>query len=143
MTVKELNREQLDNFDCNASTGVSRAILFTAGYHEWNVFIDDNCVYSFEDFGECVEAGYNRADIENLVDDSIAVMIEEKQIFMSEVEKDNLKNQMVEKLSYHYLDDISIVDDQKSSLDDVIKSCAEMSKSQDTINEKGNICKDR
>ena len=82
-------------------------VLFRAGYYEWNVFLDDDCIYSFdhnisEDFTE--DTTY--AELEDLVNDCIYCMQEDLKDKGSEQLEEKyipeLKKQMLEKWGYHF-----------------------------------------
>jgi hypothetical protein len=91
----------------------TRKIIFKAGYHEWDVFIDYECVYAFEDFSEDFNEDDTPEIVADMVDDLIYCMVEEKSdedsrfyddgFYITDEEKTELKKQMIEKLGYHYL----------------------------------------
>lgn len=86
-----------------------RPVEFKAGYHEWNVLLNGEIIYSFGDFGETLEGCTDKDTLGYEVEDCIQVMLDElnesgKNIQLTNGEFDALKNQMVAKLGYHYLD---------------------------------------
>ncbi len=97
-----------------------RPVEFKAGYHEWNVLLNGEIIYSFGDFGETLEDCTDKDTLGYEVEDCIQVMLDElnesgKNIQLTNGEFDALKNQMVAKLGYHYLD----LDESKSIKEDV------------------------
>ena len=99
-----------------------RPVEFKAGYHEWNVLLNGEIIYSFGDFGETLEGCTDKDTLDYEVEDCIQVMLDElnesgKNIQLTNGEFDALKNQMVAKLGYHYLD----LNESKSFTEDDIK----------------------
>ncbi len=92
-------------------------IWFGPTYHSWDVFIDDEFLYSFGDFSEHFEGNETMDTLSYFVDDLIYIMVEEINekrqeeageegycAFELDVqERNSLKEQMVEKLGFHYL----------------------------------------
>lgn len=103
-----------------------RPVEFKAGYHEWNVLVNGEIIYSFGDFGETLEGCTDKDTLGYEVEDCIQVMLDElnesgKNIQLTNGEFDALKNQMVAKLGYHYLD----LDESKSIKESDGKSLTE------------------
>ena len=82
-----------------------RKVEFNAGYYEWNIFIDDECVYSYEDLAEFFEAGYSAEESVEVMIDEISECFEEeqKEYPLTDEETEYLKKIMIEKLHYHYV----------------------------------------
>ena len=82
-------------------------LLFRAGYYEWNIFINDDCFYTFDDgISENILEDTTYEDLESIVDFYIDGMqndlrdddkepLEEKYIL-------ELKKQMLEQWSRHF-----------------------------------------
>ena len=49
-----------------------KKVEFNAGYYEWNIFIDDECVYSCGDLAEFFETGDNAEEVVEVLIDAIA-----------------------------------------------------------------------
>lgn len=89
-------------------------VSFLPGYNEWQVFVDDHCVYSFYDVADGLPYPCQKDDVEYLVDDLITQMeedISDWQTSMTRIEREtllvnleNLKNQMIESLYEEYGD---------------------------------------
>ena len=84
-----------------------RKIDFTAGYYEWNVLINDEVVYTFDDIAECIDENDNEETLQYLIDEFVDCMIEElkekSDDRFSNLELAELKSQMFKQWSYHYL----------------------------------------
>lgn len=84
-----------------------RKIDFTAGYYEWNVLINDEVVYTFDDIAECIDENDNEETLQYLIDELVSSMIEEltneSDVRFSDLELTELKAQMFKQWSYHYL----------------------------------------
>ena len=48
-----------------------KMIEFVAGYHEWQVIVDDVVIHAFDDFSDEIKEDMTEADIDSLVDDLI------------------------------------------------------------------------
>ena len=81
-------------------------IRFRAGYYEWNVFIGENWIYSFNDVSEDITEDMHIQELGYLVDDLINHMQEELEDEGKEQLEEKyileLKRQMIEMWSYHY-----------------------------------------
>ena len=80
---------------------------FKAGYHEWNIFINDNCFYTFgSEIIENIDDNTTYEDLKFIIDDCIETM----QLELKENDKellakkyvDILKLQMLDTWSYHF-----------------------------------------
>lgn len=80
---------------------------FKAGYYEWNVFVNDNCFYTFGDgISENINENTTYEDLEGIVD----FYIDGMQMELKEDDKESLeekyipelKKQMLEKWSYYF-----------------------------------------
>lgn len=84
-----------------------RKIDFTVGYYEWNVLIDDNVVYTFDDIAEYIDENDSKEKLQSLIDEFVDCMIEElkekSDDRFSNIELTDLKVQMFEQWSHHYL----------------------------------------
>ena len=82
-------------------------LLFRAGYHEWNIFINDDCFYTFgDDISEDILEDTTYEDLEFIVDDCIdAMQLDLKDNDRELLEEEyipELKKQMLGKWSYHF-----------------------------------------
>lgn len=81
-------------------------VLFRAGYYEWNVFIGDDCIYSFGDVGEDITEDTTYTELEYFVDDCIYCMQEDLEDKGREQLEEKyipeLKKQMLEQWGYHF-----------------------------------------
>ena len=84
---------------------MNRKIEFNAGYHEWNVLVDGECVYSFGDLTEFFETGDSAEEVTEVLLDALAEYFkaEEKEYPLSDEETDFLSNLMTEKLYCQYV----------------------------------------
>ena len=82
-------------------------IEFEVGYHEWNVFVNDDCFYTFgDDISEDITEDTTCEDLECIIDDYIGAM----QLDLKENDKEPLKEkyicilklQMFDAWSYHF-----------------------------------------
>lgn len=82
-------------------------VRFRAGYYEWNVFINDNCIYTFGDgISEEIHEDTTYDDLQGIVDFYVDAM----QMELKEDDKEQLKEkyipelkiQMVEMWSNHF-----------------------------------------
>lgn len=78
-----------------------RKIDFNAGYYGWNVYIDGEFAYSFDDFSENIEEDTTAEELAELLIDEMKYG-DEKKAILSKQEEQNLKMIMIEKLSNHY-----------------------------------------
>lgn len=107
----------------------TRNIIFKAGYYEWNVFIDDEFVYSFGDFSDYIDEEDTVKQLTYVVNESIDCMLEDfaekgKGGVFTNNELTELKKQMIERLGYHYGVDISVY---KMTKDEIISQLNELS----------------
>lgn len=80
---------------------------FKAGYYEWNVFVNDDCIYTFgSEISENINEDTTYEDLESIIDFYIDGMQEELKEDDKEplAEKyiDILKLQMLDAWSYHF-----------------------------------------
>ena len=82
-------------------------LMFRAGYYEWNVFVNDDCFYTFGNgISEDINDSTTYEDLESIVDFYIDGMQEE----LKEDDKEpleekyilELKQQMLEQWSHHF-----------------------------------------
>lgn len=78
-----------------------RKMKFSAGYHEWNVFIDGRIAYTFDDFSECIEEDSTAEELAEMLIEQMTTD-EEKGVQLSKWEIKDLKQEMVDRLNYHY-----------------------------------------
>lgn len=82
-------------------------IQFRPGYYEWNVYLDDECIYTFgSDFDEVITNDTTCDDLKCIVDDHIYCMQEEL-LDNDKTPLDDkyipvLKQQMLKQWSYHF-----------------------------------------
>ena len=78
-----------------------RKIDFNAGYYEWNVYINDEVAYSFNDFSEIIEENTRAEDLVDMLIDQMTTD-EEKGVQLNKWEIKDLKQAMIDRLNYHY-----------------------------------------
>lgn len=78
-----------------------RKIDFNAGYYEWNVCIDGEVVYSFDDFSELINEDTTAKELAEMLIDEMKYD-NEKNMRLSTQEERKLKRIMIERLSNHY-----------------------------------------
>lgn len=78
-----------------------RKIDFNAGYYEWNVYIDGEVAYSFDDFSENIEEDTTAKELAEMLIDEMKYD-NEKNMRLSTQEERKLKRIMIERLSNHY-----------------------------------------
>ena len=84
-----------------------RKISFLPGYYEFNVFADDECILSFNDFSDDIDDTYSLADVRALTDDIIELtrlqLEEQDGIYpLNNEETKELKKQMTDILYCRY-----------------------------------------
>ena len=86
---------------------IDGAVIFAAGYYEWNVLVNDKVIYTFDDISEYIDGNDNKETLQNLINEFVDCMIEElnekSDDRFSDLELTELKAQMFDKWSYHYL----------------------------------------
>ena len=82
-----------------------RKVEFNAGYYEWNIFLDGECVYSCGDLADFFEAGDSAEEVVEVLIDAIAEYFkgEQKEYPLTDEETEYLKKIMIEKLHYQYV----------------------------------------
>ena len=80
---------------------------FKAGYYEWNIFINDDCFFTFDcDIGEDIDENTTYEYLKFIVDNCIdAMQLELKENDKEPLEEKyipELKKQMLEMWSYHF-----------------------------------------
>lgn len=78
-----------------------RKIDFNAGYYEWNVCIDGEVVYSFDDFSELINEDTTAKELAEMLIEQMTTD-EEKGVQLNKWEIKDLKQEMIERLSNHY-----------------------------------------
>ena len=82
-------------------------VRFRAGYYEWNVFVDDDCFYTFGDgISEEIHEDTTYEDLQGIVDFYVdAMQTELKEDDKEQLEEKyilELKKQMLEQWGYHF-----------------------------------------
>lgn len=60
-----------DNVYCYKCAEQEKTIEFVAGYHEWQVIVDEAHIHSFDDFSEDIKEDMTAEQVDDLVDDLI------------------------------------------------------------------------
>lgn len=78
-----------------------RKIDFNTGYYEWNVYIDGEVVYSFDDFSELINEDTTAKELAEMLIEQMTTD-EEKGVQLNKWEIKDLKQEMIDRLSNHY-----------------------------------------
>lgn len=84
-----------------------RKINFVQRYYEWNVYVDDKCVFTFDDGNGGI--GEDFSDVENyialtyVIDDYIDYMLTAIEFEFTDAELAELRIQMIDKWERHYI----------------------------------------
>lgn len=77
-----------------------RKIDFIQGYYEWNVYVDDKCIFTFEDVSD-VGSYTTRTDV---IDDYIDYILNVTEFEFTDEELAELRTQMIDKWGRHYIE---------------------------------------
>ena len=94
-----------------------RKINFVQGYYEWNVYVDNKCVFTFNDGSG--EIGEDFSDVENyialtyVIDDYIDYMLTAIEFEFTDAELAELRIQMIDKCKDIIQDDIYIYNEMQ------------------------------
>ena len=84
-----------------------RKINFVQRYYEWKVYVDDKCVFTFDDGNGGI--GEDFSDVENyialtyVIDDYIDYMLTAIEFEFTDAELAELRIQMIDKWERHYI----------------------------------------
>lgn len=78
-----------------------RKMKFSAGYHEWNVFINGRIAYTFDDFSELINKDTTAKELAEMLIEQMTTD-EEKGVRLNKWEIKDLKQEMIDRLNYHY-----------------------------------------
>ena len=84
---------------------MNRRIEFNAGYYEWNILINGECIYSFGDLTEFFETGDTVEEVVEILLDAMMEYFkaEGKEYPLNNEETEFLSELVVDKLYYQYV----------------------------------------
>lgn len=77
-----------------------RKIDFVLGYYEWNVYVDDKCIFTFEDVSDV--GSYTT--LTDVIDDYIDYILNVTKFEFTDEELAELRIQMIDKWERHYIE---------------------------------------
>ena len=77
-----------------------RKIDFIPGYYEWNVYVDDKCIFTFEDVSDV--GSYTT--LTDVIDDYIDYILNVTKFEFTDEELAELRIQMIDKWGRHYIE---------------------------------------